>query len=60
MSEEKKPTAPAAGNGAAPIACTTIRLPPDDKKESRANPAGRNAVDPETTVIPPQHPPQAG
>ncbi|MGH8665739.1 MAG: hypothetical protein ACREUX_15870 [Burkholderiales bacterium] len=60
MSEEKKPTAPAAGSGAAPIACTTIRLPADDKKESRTQPAARHPFDPEKTVIPPEYPPPAG
>jgi hypothetical protein len=60
MSEDKKPTAPSAGNGAAPIVCTTVRLVPDASKASRVNPADRRAEDPERTGIPSGHPPQAG
>jgi hypothetical protein len=59
MSEDRKPTAPAAGSGAAPIVCTTIRLPADDKKASRTHPSARHPGDPEKTAIPPEYPPPA-
>ena len=58
MSEERKPTAPSARNGAAPIACTTIRLPVEETKPRKANPAADSPDDLERTVIPPA-PPQA-
>jgi hypothetical protein len=59
MSEEKKPTAPDAGNGAAPIVCTTIPLPRDDKAKNRAPSGARHPDDPERSVIPPEYPPPA-
>ena len=57
MSEERKPTAPSAGNGAAPIVCTTIQLAPEAIKANSTQPVARGAEDPERTVIPPEQPP---
>jgi hypothetical protein len=59
MSEERKPTAPGAGNGAAPIVCTTIPLPPDDRAKSRVQPGARPPDDAERTVMPPEYLPPA-
>jgi hypothetical protein len=56
MSEERKPTAPSAGNGAAPIVCTTIRLAPEAIKANSTQPVTRSAEDFERTEIPPEKP----
>ena len=59
MSEEKKPTAPSAGNGAAPIVCMTVRLATKADKPKPIPADATNREDPERTVIPPGRPPQA-
>jgi hypothetical protein len=59
MSEEKKPTAPSAGNGGAPIVCMTVRLATEANKPKPIPAAATNREDPERTVIPPERPPQA-
>jgi hypothetical protein len=56
MSEERKPTAPSAGNGAAPIVCTTIRLAAEATKANPTQPVVPGAEDSERTVIPPEQP----
>ena len=56
MSGERKPTAPSARNGAAPIVCTTIRLAPEAIKANSNQPVAPGAEDPERTVIPPEQP----
>jgi hypothetical protein len=59
MSEDRKPTPPEAGNGAAPIVCTTVRLPDDANRATEGESDGRRAEDAGMTPeFRPQSPPR--